>query len=655
MARKGPSAAITANQLKLHIVHALGPPPEKEKYSSPIVVLEYTESDAEHWLQTRLAADKWVLKRSREEDSHKSRKKKSSSTSPYPDPATDVPRRGPKKQFDWTEKWLCGRSGKYRDERKAELSPRKRRPNRHHPSHDGHEPGTIQDMAGSMLPIRVKEWIENRVDEGLDWKAIKPLLCLDALILDQLDAGTFTDLPESLRIAQTDVYNAIRRRLRKLAHLDPDGTRSLSLWKEKLSSLGYSVLYEPNLATGKGSPAAFMITPSEAQYAIIDFIRWLRTECGFLCTTWMIDCSDVEAAGITTGCGVAILIFLCFWHVMKAVAEQAKKKLANPQDGVSKTAANSQLRADAVADFRRLLNALTTEEFDEILEEIESSYSEYPSWLKYLRTEWLPKKERWCMAYRKDRAHYKIDTNNYVESWHHHLKTFYLKLIRKQRIDVLLHILTEQVEPDFRRSDIRVALDFDRPRLSKSEQASQQKARAVSSEDLDDMIDYADPEDSASPDIYIHTFTGEDEIWYLVKVHDFPSLDTSDVRTCIISCECPEFKKHELKCKHMFLASRITGFPIQLLVSETATQASVVLPPTNSLASDTVLAEKQATIHRIADEMATISRLFDHHHQNLEIAETTSKTREPSRKCPYMLHLIRTHSSEHTGPEKSSV
>ncbi|KAJ7660131.1 hypothetical protein DFH06DRAFT_1472232 [Mycena polygramma] len=439
---------------------------------SPIVVLEYTESDAEHWLQTRLSADKWVLKRSREEDSHKSRKKKSST--PYPDPATDVPRRGPKKQFDWTEKWLCGRSGKYRDERKAELSPRKRRPNRHHPSvkvgcdsyiylrkvhgqdlvkieycweHDGHEPGTIQDMAGSMLPIRVKEWIENRVDEGLDWKAIKPLLRLDALILDQLDAGTFTDLPESLRIAQTDVYNAIRRRLRKLAHLDPDGTRSLSLWKEKLGSLGYSVLYEPvsaqardensyvfaivspwqkklllkynkvacfdsthntcfsaagkeekaflytvvvkNLATGKGSPAAFMITPSEAQYTIIDFIRWLRTECGFLCTTWMIDCSDVEAAGITTGCGVAILIFLCFWHVMKAVAEQAKKKLAvkNPPDGVSKTAANSQLRADAVADFRRLLNALTTEEFDEILEEIESSYSEYPSWLKYLHTE----------------------------------------------------------------------------------------------------------------------------------------------------------------------------------------------------------------------------------------------------------------------------
>jgi hypothetical protein len=43
----------------------------------------------------------------------------------------------------------------------------------------------------------------------------------------QLNSGTFTDIPKSLRIAQADVYNALRRRLSKLAHLDPDGRRSL--------------------------------------------------------------------------------------------------------------------------------------------------------------------------------------------------------------------------------------------------------------------------------------------------------------------------------------------------------------------------------------------------------------------------------------------
>ncbi|KAJ7238419.1 hypothetical protein C8J57DRAFT_1528728 [Mycena rebaudengoi] len=508
--------------------------------------------------------------------------------------------------YDWTEKWLCGHSGKYRDERDHNLSPRKRRPNRHHPSvkvqcgayfflckvcgedrvkiehcweHDGHEPGTVKDMAGSMLPLRVKEWIENRVADGLDWKAIKSLLRVDAMILDKLD------FPESLRITQADVYNALRRRLSKLAHLDPDGRRSLELWKEKLEMLGYSVLYQPvsirahdehsyvlkkllltynkvacfdsihntcfsaagkeekaflytvvlkNLATGKGCPAAFMITPSEAQYAITDFIRWLRVECKFICSVWMIDCSEVEAAGITSGCGFAILLFLCFWHVMKAVAEQAKK--SSRGQGTSsrcfKSRGKQPIARRGRCHFRRLLNAITTVDFDKILNETHVMYPVHPDWLKYLNTQWLPKKHRWAMAYRQ------IDTNNCVESWHHHLKSFCLKLMRKQHVDVLLHILTEQAEPDFRRSDI----------------PSQQKERSIPTEDLDDMIDYTDPEDnetSKNPNIYIHTCTGED-IWYLIKAHDFPSVDNdSDTLTGIISCECPEF---ELKCKHMFFS-----------------------------------------------------------------------------------------------------
>jgi hypothetical protein len=111
-----------------------------------------------------------------------------------------------------------------------------------------------------------------------------------------------------------------------------------------------------------------------------------------------------------------------------------------------------------------------------------------------------------------------------------------------------------------------------------------------------------------NPDVYIHTFTGED-LWYLVKVHDFPSVDGDEIRTAIISCECPEFTKHELKCKHMFLASRITGYPVQLRVSDVATQATVQFPPANGIPSDTVALEKTATVQRIQDEVATITRL----------------------------------------------
>lgn len=59
----------------------------------------------------------------------------------------------------------------------------------------------------------------------------------------------------------------------------------------------------------------------------------------------------------------------------------------------------------------------------------------------------------------------------------------------------------------------------------------------------------------------------------------------------------------------MFLASRITGYPVQLLASPIATQAIVQIPPSNSVASDSVALEKEATIRRIQDEIGTISRL----------------------------------------------
>jgi hypothetical protein len=52
--------------------------------------------------------------------------------------------------------------------------------------HNGHEVGSKEDMARSMLPRRVTEWINERVEEGLDWRLIKPLLRLDSALLDHV-------------------------------------------------------------------------------------------------------------------------------------------------------------------------------------------------------------------------------------------------------------------------------------------------------------------------------------------------------------------------------------------------------------------------------------------------------------------------------------
>lgn len=131
---------------------------------------------------------------------------------PYPQEGARV-KYGAKKKYDWTEKWKCGHSGMYHDERNNNLSPQKRRPNRRHGTvrvncsayiwlrkrvgegtveveykwqHTGHEIGTVQDMASTRLSNQVKIWLNNRVNEGLDWNSIKPLLRIDDTTLDQV-------------------------------------------------------------------------------------------------------------------------------------------------------------------------------------------------------------------------------------------------------------------------------------------------------------------------------------------------------------------------------------------------------------------------------------------------------------------------------------
>lgn len=62
--------------------------------------------------------------------------------------------------------------------------------------------------------------------------------------------------------------------------------------------------------------------------------------------------------------------------------------------------------------------------------------------------------------------------------------------MRKQRVDVLLSILTDAILPDLQGAEMRVLLDFAPPRLSKDEYVSRKKAQAISSANAESMIEY---------------------------------------------------------------------------------------------------------------------------------------------------------------------
>ncbi|KAK7017465.1 hypothetical protein VNI00_018645 [Paramarasmius palmivorus] len=185
------------------------------------------------------------------------------------------------------------------------------------------------------------------------------------------------------------------------------------------------------------------------------------------------------------------------------------------------------------------------------------------------------------------------------------------RLMRRQRVDVLLHILTEKVEPDFRRADLMVRLDYEHPRLSKEERESQRKAQAVPATELEDRIDVPIELSDKTPDLYVQSFADPD-LWYRVGVSDFK--DPSGARrAAVISCECPGFEGNQLKCKHMFLASRFNGLPVHHFGGLPQDfPSSHPLPPTQNEATPTdVDNQKIAQIARIKSAVSTLQNLTE--------------------------------------------
>jgi hypothetical protein len=88
-----------------------------------------------------------------------------------------------------------------------------------------------------------------------------------------------------------------------------------------------------------------------------------------------------------------------------------------------------------------------------------------------------------------------ITTNNYIKSFHDHLKTYYLTRICKQPVDVLLYILSDQLLPDMHRADMCTALKLEPPRLCKAELALHKLTYALESADAHSMVEV--PEDGA--------------------------------------------------------------------------------------------------------------------------------------------------------------
>ncbi|CAD6907644.1 unnamed protein product [Tilletia controversa] len=227
--------------------------------------------------------------------------------------------------------------------------------------HTGHDVSSMQSVAESRLPKRVRQWLAARVAEGRDWKAIRNLLRLSEEDLQRLErsAGVLQAVPEALRIRHMDVYNELRKQLLSVARKAGNRQDSLQKWSEDVDQEGglaalkldipcadsertwaayfmtswqvdmllahgqqsivsmdsthntcfgfeknekvwlYSLVVR-STTTGQGIPVSFMLTNSEAAHSIIFWLEALRRHprVRFQPLQMMIDCSVTEVGAI---------------------------------------------------------------------------------------------------------------------------------------------------------------------------------------------------------------------------------------------------------------------------------------------------------------------------------------------------------------------
>ncbi|KAI8981403.1 hypothetical protein BDB01DRAFT_724108 [Pilobolus umbonatus] len=123
---------------------------------------------------------------------------------------------------------------------------------------------------------------------------------------------------------------------------------------------------------------------------------------------------------------------------------------------------------------KTLIHQSTIDGFNTMLEQFKLKYSNHVRFLNYLDTYYIQNGwyRHWCKAFQPDRFT-NMETNNYVESWHNQLKSMYLKRKGNRRVDRLIYILVNDVEPDYISTVNRLVLRIGR--MSPDEREARKK------------------------------------------------------------------------------------------------------------------------------------------------------------------------------------
>ncbi|KAF9124131.1 Inositol polyphosphate 4-phosphatase type II [Mortierella sp. 14UC] len=166
-----------------------------ERYDKCPAIFKWPADDWETWLEQEKTSCRWNMVR------HRHRDKQTFA-------------RGPTAS-EWTREFQCDHAGQYRDRKNPNIDPSKKRKRNgsikcncpafikmrkqfhedevlieYSWKHEGHIPDVMEDIKAQRLPQDLKAWIKERVNEGLDWKAVKNMMNSGSPMLDELHPAT---------------------------------------------------------------------------------------------------------------------------------------------------------------------------------------------------------------------------------------------------------------------------------------------------------------------------------------------------------------------------------------------------------------------------------------------------------------------------------
>ncbi len=346
--------------------------------------------------------------------------------------------------------------------------------------HSNHNLQSLRDLGKLRHTKESIEKIQDLIGEGLNQHALSQHLLMDEVELDNILEGR--NIPKTNNFfTKDDLYHLVSAVHRQKYCKDNNEFKSIKLWKRYLEEKDFFIYYQDPIEnrlgfafgfvskwqlqllrdeeigsticldsthgtnsnkmllysivvknrSGTGTPCAFLITQDKSQNTLELWLRTLR-DIGMKPKFVMIDISDVEASAISRVYGLEITIYYCWFHVKQAWNRQVKSKLGNVHT------------EEALHDLNGLLYAESLEELNNKTISFTNKWQEFTEFFSYINNYFFSRFPRWSKSYRST-FHGRIDTNNYIESWHRTLKYYFMKNKPNRRLDRLVYILSDIV------------------------------------------------------------------------------------------------------------------------------------------------------------------------------------------------------------------